>query len=69
VLTDPDGRRQLALMLDASRLDAVRPSHEEQHNLPLNKLLQRLDLVEVATAGDEHRDVDTWADLRDVRSR
>lgn len=69
VLTDPAGRRQLALVVDPARLDDVRPGHEEQHNLPLNRLLRPLDLVEVSAAGDEHRDVDTWADLRDVRSR
>jgi len=38
-LVDPDGRRQLALVLDVARLDAVRPSHEEQHDLPLHALL------------------------------
>lgn len=68
VLTDPDGRRQLALVIDPARLDAVRPSHEEQHDLPLHRLLEALDLVEVPASGREHRDVDTWADLRDVRS-
>jgi len=68
VLVDPDGRRQLALVLDQARLDAVRPGHEEQHNLPLHLLLAPLDLAEVPASGPEHRDVDTWADLRDVRS-
>ena len=68
VLVDPSGRRQLALVVDAARLDAVRPDHEEQHNLPLHQLLSSLDLVEVPASGPEHRDVDTWADLRDVRS-
>jgi molybdopterin-guanine dinucleotide biosynthesis protein A len=68
VLTDPEGRRQIALVVDPARLDAVRPDHEEQHNLPLNRLLAPLDLAEVPSTGAEHRDVDTWADLRDVRS-
>ncbi len=68
VLVDPDGRRQLALVVDPARLDAVRPGHEEQHNLPLHRLLGSLDLAEVPASGPEHRDVDTWADLRDVRS-
>jgi molybdopterin-guanine dinucleotide biosynthesis protein A len=68
VLTDPSGRRQLALVVDPARLDAVRPSHEEQHDLPLHRLFAPLDLVEVASSGPEHRDVDTWEDLRDVRS-
>ena len=68
VLTDPGGRRQLALMVDMARLDAVRPGLEDQHDLPLHRLLARLDLAEVPSAGAEHRDVDTWADLRDLRS-
>ena len=68
VLTDPSGRRQLALVVDTARLDAVRPGLEEQHDLPLHRLLAALDLVEVPSTGAEHRDVDTWEDLRDLRS-
>jgi molybdopterin-guanine dinucleotide biosynthesis protein A len=68
VLTDPSGRRQLALVVDTARLDAVRPGFEDQHDLPLHRLLAPLDLAEVPSAGTEHRDVDTWEDLRDVRS-
>ncbi len=66
VLTGPDRRRQLAMVLDVGRLDAVRPSLEEQHGLPLHRLLAPLDLAEVAAEGQEHRDVDTWADVRDL---
>jgi hypothetical protein len=66
VLVGPDGRRQLAMVLDVARLDAVRPGLEEQHGLPLHRLLAPLDLVEVAAEGREHRDVDTWADVRDL---
>ncbi|MEQ6900998.1 NTP transferase domain-containing protein [Nocardioides sp. YIM 152588] len=66
VLTDPDGRRQLALVVDTARLDRVRPAPEEEHGASLRSLLAPLDLVDVAPVGDEHRDVDTWADLRDV---
>jgi molybdopterin-guanine dinucleotide biosynthesis protein A len=65
-LVGPDGRRQLAMVLDVDRLDAVRPGLEEQHNLALHRLLAPLDLVEVPAEGREHRDVDTWADLRDL---
>jgi CTP:molybdopterin cytidylyltransferase MocA len=68
VLVDPSGRRQLALVADLPRLDAVRPHHEDQHDLPLHRLLAPLDLAEVPAAGPEHRDVDTWEDLRDLRS-
>ena len=66
VLVGPDGRRQLALVLDVDRLDAVRPGHEKQHGLALHRLLAPLDLVEVPAEGHEHRDVDTWADVRDL---
>ena len=65
-LTGPDGRRQLALVLDVARLDAVRPGLEEQHGLALHRLLAPLDLAEVAAQGREHRDIDTWADIRDL---
>ena len=65
-LTDAEGRRQLAGVLDAGRLDAVRPDLEGQHGMPLHRLLADLDLALVAPEGDEARDVDTWADLRDL---
>ena len=51
VLVGPDGRRQLALVLDVARLDAVRPSLEEQHGLALHRLLAPLDLAEVPAEG------------------
>ena len=66
VLVGPDGRRQLTLVLDVDRLDAVRPGHEEQHGLALHRLIGPLGLVEVAAEGREHRDVDTWTDVRDL---
>jgi molybdopterin-guanine dinucleotide biosynthesis protein A len=65
-LAGPDGRRQLALVLDAGRLAAVRPDHEGQHGMAVHRLLAPLDLAAVAAVGDEHRDVDTWTDLRDL---
>jgi molybdopterin-guanine dinucleotide biosynthesis protein A len=68
VLIGPDGRRQLAMVLDLARLDDVRPSVEEQHNLALHRLLEPLDLTEVPAEGREHRDIDTWADVRDLTS-
>ncbi|MCD4523596.1 molybdenum cofactor guanylyltransferase [Nocardioides sp. cx-173] len=64
-LVGPDGRRQLALALATERLDAVRPGQEEQHDLALHRLLSRLHLAAVPAVGEEHRDIDTWADLRD----
>jgi molybdopterin-guanine dinucleotide biosynthesis protein A len=66
VLTDPEGRRQLAFVVDTGRLDEVRPDREARHGAPLRTLLDALDLVDVAPIGREHRDVDTWSDLRDL---
>ncbi len=66
-LTDADGRRQLAGVVDASRLDDVRPDPREQHGMPLHRLLAPLDLAEVETIGKEAIDVDTWADLRGLQ--
>jgi molybdopterin-guanine dinucleotide biosynthesis protein A len=66
-LVDEDGRRQLAGVVDAARLEAVRPGLEAQHGMALRRLLAPLDLAEVAPAGDEAVDVDSWADLRDLR--
>ena len=68
VLTGPDGRRQLAFVVDTARLDAVRPDHESQHGMALHALWEPLDLVDVPSAGAEHRDIDSWTDLRDLDS-
>ena len=64
-LTDRDGRRQLAGVVDVRALDRARP--EDSHGLPLHRLLAPLDLAVVAPDGAEASDVDTWADLRDLR--
>lgn len=66
VLVGPDGRRQLVLVLDRARLEQVRPDREGQHNASVRRLLGGLTLAEVPAVGDEHRDVDTWSDLRDL---
>lgn len=66
VLTDPDGRRQLAFVVSTDRLDAVRPDREGQHDMALRTLFEPLDLAEVAPVGNEHRDIDSWTDLRDL---
>lgn len=65
-LLDPEGRHPLALVLRTDRLDGVRPDREGQHGMALRALLAPLRLAEVPTVGDEHRDVDTWEDLRDL---
>jgi molybdopterin-guanine dinucleotide biosynthesis protein A len=66
VLVGPDGRRQLAVVVGSARLQEIRPDHEHQHDLALWRLLAPLDLTEVPSIGEEHRDVDTWTDLRDL---
>ena len=53
-------------VVSTAALDRVRPGHQEQHDAALQPLMAQLDLVDVASVGDEHRDVDTWADLRDL---
>lgn len=65
-LFGPDGRRQLVFVVATSALDGVRPGLEEQHGAALQPLMARLDLADVASVGDEHRDIDTWTDLRDL---
>jgi molybdopterin-guanine dinucleotide biosynthesis protein A len=65
-LTDADGRRQLAGVVDRAAIEAVRPDPEAQHAMALHRLLAGLDLRDVPPEGDEGRDVDTWADLRDL---
>lgn len=66
-LVDADGRRQLAGVVDAARLSGVRPGPGAQHGMALHRLLAPLDLADVPTVGDEAVDIDTWADLRDLR--
>jgi hypothetical protein len=36
--------------------------------MALHALWEPLDLVEVPSVGAEHRDIDSWADLRDLGS-
>jgi molybdopterin-guanine dinucleotide biosynthesis protein A len=66
VLVGPDGRRQLALVVSGEALARARPPHEDQDGMPLRRLLDALDLVDVPAQGAEHRDVDTWDDLREL---
>ena len=71
-LTDAAGRRQLAGVLDPVALDAhvstLLPNPEDRRHLPLHVLLGGLDLVAVSAEGREAADVDTWADVRDLRA-
>jgi CTP:molybdopterin cytidylyltransferase MocA len=66
-LAGPDGRRQLAGALDVAALARVRPS--DPHGAAVHRTLAPLDLATVPAEGDEASDVDTWADLRDLRER
>jgi CTP:molybdopterin cytidylyltransferase MocA len=70
LLVDPAGRRQpLAAVYRLSALQAARPaSREDEHGLPVRRLVGALRLVDVPAVGDEARDVDSWSDLRDLRS-
>lgn len=67
-LVDPDGRQQpLAAVYRASAITSARPgSREDEHGLAVKRLLGGLRLADVATVGDEARDVDSWGDLRDL---
>lgn len=65
-LVDDIGRRQLCGVLDAAALKRVRPGREEQHGMSMRTLLADLDLAQIAGTGDEPRDIDTWADLKDL---
>ena len=58
--------QQLAGVLDADRLAAVRPDLEGQHGMALHRLLAPLSLAEVPADGDEAVDIDSWTDLRDL---
>ena len=63
-LVDGAGRRQLAGVLDPARL----ASPKERRHLPMHVLLAGLDLVPVPAVDREATDIDTWADVRDLRS-
>jgi hypothetical protein len=66
VLVAPAGRRQpLCGAYDAALLRAAGAG--DTHGMPVRELVRGLDLAEVRAAGDEARDVDTWADVRALR--
>jgi molybdopterin-guanine dinucleotide biosynthesis protein A len=69
VLVDPEGRRQtLAAVYRRTALAAARPpAPAGRHGLPMHRLVGGLRLLEVPTLGEEARDVDTWADLRQLQ--
>lgn len=68
VLVDGDGRRQtLCAVYVTDALEANRPAYEEEHGLPLHRLLAGLELADVPATGIEARDVDSWEDVRALR--
>jgi molybdopterin-guanine dinucleotide biosynthesis protein A len=70
LLVDGDGRRQyLCAVYRTEALLAAAPEPPEQHGLPVRRLVGKLDLVEVPAVGGEAQDVDTWDDLRALRSQ
>ena len=70
LLVDEAGRRQYlcAIYRSEALVDAA-PPLEEQHGLPMRRLVSGLRLAEVPALAWEARDVDTWQDLTDMRER
>jgi molybdopterin-guanine dinucleotide biosynthesis protein A len=68
-LVDAAGHRQpLAAVYRYASLVGARPTHAAaEHGLSIRRLLAPLRLIDVPALGAEGRDVDTWADLRDLR--
>jgi molybdopterin-guanine dinucleotide biosynthesis protein A len=66
VLVDAEGRRQtLAAVYRTSSLQSSRPADREQeHGLPVRRLVGLLRLAEVPVVGEEAFDIDSWNDLR-----
>jgi len=66
LLVDRDGRRQLlcGVYRSTALLTAAPPRREDEHGLPVHRLLSGLVLGEVPALEQEAADVDTWEDLR-----
>ncbi len=70
LLVDEDGRRQyLCAAYRTEALLAAAPPLEEQHGLPMRRLVDELRLAEVPALAGETRDVDTWDDLLELREQ
>ena len=67
-LVDERGREQwLAGLYRYDALAAARPpGPDAEHGMSVRRLVQGLRLAPVAAEAEEARDVDTWADLRDL---
>lgn len=67
-LIDASGKVQyLCAIYATAALDRSRPSYEDEHGLSMRELVGGLHLEHVPAFGPETRDIDTWADLRDLR--
>jgi molybdopterin-guanine dinucleotide biosynthesis protein A len=68
-LVDDENRKQwLAAVYRYDALVAARPEDwSAEHGLSIRRLMLPLRIVAVPAVADEARDVDTWADLRDLR--
>jgi molybdopterin-guanine dinucleotide biosynthesis protein A len=68
-LVDESDRKQwLAGVYRYDALASARPAHrEDEHGLSTRRLLTPLRIIGVPAVEGEARDVDTWADLRDLR--
>ena len=70
LMVDEDGRRQyLCAAYRTEALLAAAPPLEEQHGLPMRRLVDDLRLAEVPALAGETRDVDTWDDLLELREQ
>jgi len=70
VLLDAGGRRQpLSAVYRRTALAASRPRElEQEHGLPMRRLVGLMRVAEVPAVGGEAQDVDTWADLQHLRT-
>jgi molybdopterin-guanine dinucleotide biosynthesis protein A len=66
VLVDAEGQRQtLAGVYRTASLQSARPdAREQEHGLPVRRLVGLLRLAEVPVVGEEAFDIDSWKDLR-----
>lgn len=70
LLVDEDGRRQyLCAIYSGAALALAAPPLEEQPGMSMRSLVAGLRLAEVPALSWEARDVDTWADLTELRER
>lgn len=70
LLVDEHGHHQyLCAVYRTAALLAAAPPPEQQFGLPMRRLVADLDLATVPAVSWEARDVDTWADLTELRGR